>query len=208
MTTRARKTKKAAVSYLRNCDSKLADVIDRVGPCKLRVERNHYWMLVTSILSQQLSAAAARTIRNRVADLLPSGSRTAADLHSVSDDDLRLAGVSSQKIGFLRSLTTAVLDGQLRFSDIEECQNHDVVERLVAIKGIGPWTADMFLTFSLERLDVFPGGDAGVRSAMRRIYSIDPEAPLNAYEEIAAKWQPYASIASWYCWRVIDQKLL
>ncbi|WP_153555794.1 DNA-3-methyladenine glycosylase family protein [Roseimaritima sediminicola] len=207
MATSARKTKKAAVSHLQSCDPKLAGVIARVGPCKLRIERDHYWMLVKSILSQQLSAAAARTIRNRVIDLLPNGSRAASDLDSVRDEDLRLAGVSNQKIGFVRSLTTAVLDGRLCFSEIEKLENDAVVDALVTIKGIGPWTADMFLIFSLGRLDVFPSGDAGVRSAMRRIYEIDSEASLDVYETVANKWRPYASIASWYCWRVIDQKI-
>jgi DNA-3-methyladenine glycosylase II len=165
-------------------------------------------MLANSILSQQLSSAAARTIRKRVELLMPYGIFSPEGFADTSDTSLRAAGVSGQKVDFLRSLVEAVSNGMINFTVLESQPNGEVIMQLTAVRGIGRWTAEMFLIFSLGRLDVFPVGDAGVRSAMRLIYGLDGNCEMIDYEKRAQRWQPYASVASWYCWRALDSKLL
>lgn len=195
-----------AVGHLRR-DRRLGVVIDEVGPFSLTVDRNHFRMLVRSILSQQLSSAAARTIKERVELLVPNRRITAKSIGQVSVEQLRGAGVSSQKVAFLKGLACAVADGQLRFRHLADKSNDEIVSILTEIRGIGRWTAQMFLIFSLGRLDVFPEDDSGVRAAMRRIYKLPDDADRQEYFRAATRWQPYASVASWYCWRMIDLNL-
>lgn len=196
-----------AVGHLRR-DRRLGVVIDEVGPFRLTVDRNHFRMLVRSILSQQLSSAAARTIKNRVELLLPNRKITAKSIAQLSVEQLRSAGVSNQKVGFLKGLASAVTDGELQFRNFADKSNDEVVSILSEIKGIGRWTAQMFLIFSLGRLDVFPEDDSGVRAAMRRIYRLPDNADRQEYIRAATRWHPYASVASWYCWRMIDLNLI
>lgn len=198
----------SATLHLRGKDKRLSKIIEQVGPCTLRTNPNRFGMLVTSILSQQLSSAAALTIRNRVELLMTDGVFSLEGFHDVSDVLLRAAGVSGQKVDFLRSLVEAINNGIIDFTVFDSCSNAEVISQLTKVRGIGRWTAEMFLIFSLGRLDVFPAGDAGVRSAMRRIYALDDNCEMIEYEKRANRWQPYASVASWYCWRALDSKLL
>ncbi len=198
----------SATLYLQRKDRRLSKVIEQVGPCTLRPDSNHFAMLATSILSQQLSSAAARTIRIRVELLMPDGAFSPEGVAATSASSLRAAGVSRQKIDFLRSLVEAVNNGMINFTLLDSQPNSEVITQLTAVRGIGHWTAEMFLIFSLGRLDIFPVRDAGVRSAMRRIYGLENNCEMIAYEKRAKRWQPYASVASWYCWRALDSKLL
>jgi DNA-3-methyladenine glycosylase II len=162
-------------------------------------------MLARAILAQQISSAAARTITQRVRDHMKE-ELTASSLSGLPDEALRSAGVSKQKIGYLRSLTEKVIQGDIALDQLSKLSNQEVTAQLIQIKGIGVWTADMFMIFSLGRMDVFPIGDGGVRAAMRKLYRIAEDAPLEKYHKVAGKWQPYASIASWYCWRLLEEK--
>ena len=193
------------IEHLHGCDPKLSKIIERAGPCTLKRESNHFWMLVRSILSQQISTSAATTIRNRVDELMKQ-ERSADSLALLTDEQLRSAGVSKQKISYLRSLTDKVLSNKVCLKTISKCSNEEITQQLIQIKGIGVWTADMFLIFSLGRLDVFPIGDGGVKAAMRKIYKLSEDAPTTQYHKIAAKWQPYATVGSWYCWRALELK--
>lgn len=196
---------KLGIEHLRTNDSKMDAIIQRVGPCTLKVDRNHFWMLARAIIAQQISSAAARTITQRVRDLMDE-QLSAESLAALHEEVLRNAGVSRQKIGYLRSLTEKVLSGEVELEKISKLSNQEISTQLVQVKGIGAWTADMFMIFSLGRMDVFPIGDGGVRAAMRKIYRLAEDAPLAKYHKVAKKWQPYASIASWYCWRVLEEK--
>lgn len=179
-------------------------IIDRVGPFTLTPERDRFWMLVRSIISQQISIAAARTVRRRVQDLVTPHKVTAENLLQLNADTLRGAGVSKQKASYILDLAAKVDDGTVRLARIGRRSNEQVIDELVQVKGIGRWTAEMFLMFALGRLDVFPIDDLGIRRAIEAHYGVDPAGPRTAYFEIAAAWNPHESIASWYCWRSLD----
>jgi len=194
----------AAVRHLRRVDRKLRPVIDAVGPFTLRPHRRRFRMLARSIVAQQLSAAAARTISQRIELLVAPGVVTAESLARLSTRQLRQAGVSRQKIEFLRDLSRAVTSGEVRLGRMTRLDDERVIETLVQVKGIGRWTAQMFLIFALGRLDVLPDDDLGVRAAVGRIHGLG-EMPTKAQlRELAGPWRPFASVGSWYCWRGSD----
>lgn len=186
-------------------------VIEHIGPCTMKRERDRFWMLVSSILSQQISTAAARTVKGRVVDLIEisSGSTrvTAESLLSLTVEQLRSAGVSGRKSEYLLDLASKTNSGEVKLSTIGRRSNEQVIETLIQIRGIGRWTAEMFLMFALGRLDVFPVDDLGVRNAMYNLYDLDRSSPKEGLQAIAETWQPYASIASWYCWRSLETNI-
>lgn len=198
---------KPALSHLRACDAVMRRMIDDVGPCTLRSQRDRFAMLARSIISQQISTGAARSIRQRLETLAGADGNagiTATRLAELSPEQLRTAGVSAQKASYLLSLASHVNDGSVNLSQIGRYQDEKVIEQLTAVKGIGVWTAQMFLIFSLGRPDVFPHGDLGVRSAIRDRYELDDLPDKATSVAIAEKWRPFASVASWYCWRSLD----
>jgi DNA-3-methyladenine glycosylase II len=197
-----------AIQHLRKVDPVMRRVIDHVGPCTLKCDRDRFWMLVRSILSQQISTAAARTIRNRVVSLveLSSGSKrvTPASLLTLSIEQLRGTGCSQRKAEYMLDLAAKVNECEVQLSTIGRLDNEEVIEMLVQVRGIGRWTAEMFLMFSLGRLDVFPVDDLGVRNALLNLYELDQSTSYGDFRAIAEKWQPYATIGSWYCWRSLE----
>lgn len=195
-----------ALKHLRARDRVLRGVIDSVGPFTLRVERKRFAMLVRSIISQQISTGAARSIRRRLEGLVAPHELTDASIGRLSAAELRTAGVSPQKAGYLIDLAKQVNDGGVNLSRIGRLSNEGVIQELTQVKGIGRWTAQMFLIFSLGRLDVFPHDDLGVRTAIRDLYEFDELPDKEQCLEIALPWSPYESVASWYCWRLIDLK--
>lgn len=187
-------------------DAVLAGVVRRVGPFALKPDPGGYEILVRSILSQQISVAAARTIRGRLQALLPGGKLTAKNLDALSDDQLQSVGVSRQKQTYLRHLTSCTLDGTINFRRIAKESDDDAVADLIQVKGIGRWTAQMFLMFSLGRIDVFAPDDLGLRNAIERLYDLPEKPSRSELEQHADKWRPYRTIASWYLWRSLEQK--
>jgi DNA-3-methyladenine glycosylase II len=177
-------------------------VIDAVGPFTLRLERDRFGMLVRSIISQQISTSAARSIRRRLQELAPD--MKAATVAQFTIDELRTVGLSPQKASYIADLAHKVNDGTVDLRQIGRLSDERVVEQLTQVKGIGRWTAQMFLIFSLGRLDVFPHDDLGVRTAIRNRYGLDDLPDKQTAHAIAAPWRPYASVASWYCWRTLD----
>jgi DNA-3-methyladenine glycosylase II len=178
-------------------------VIDRAGPFTLRPDRERFAMLVYSIIAQQVSTAAATSIRRRVQQLV--GPRiTPQALAAVDDAQLRAAGVSPQKLRYLRDLTDKTLLGALRFRRHARLDDEAIVTELTQVKGIGVWTAQMFLIFSLGRLDVLPSDDLGLRTAVQRLYGLSERPDHDTCQRIALPWRPYASVASWYCWRSLE----
>jgi len=199
------KVRKGLRALCRN-DPALACVVRSVGPFTLKPDPGGYEILVRSILSQQISVAAARTIRGRLQALLPAGKLTAQNIDALSDDQLQSAGVSRQKQAYLRHLTSCTLDGTINFRRIAKESDDDVVEELIQVKGIGRWTAQMFLMFSLGRIDVFASDDLGLRNAIQKLYELPEKPSRSELEQHADKWRPYRTIASWYLWRSLEQK--
>jgi DNA-3-methyladenine glycosylase II len=187
-----------AVSVLRS-DRAFVALLDAVGPIELRSQRPYFWTLCRAILAQQVSGAAARAIIGRVRALYPD--RRFPDPAGVLRTHplrLRAAGVSRQKVRYLRALAEAFEHGPLsgvRFSRLED---EAIIERLTGVVGIGRWTAEMFLIFSMRRRDVFPTDDLGIRTGMVELFGV---ADTEAMIERAERWRPYRTVASLYVWR-------
>ena len=190
--------------HLRAVDPVMKAIIDAVGPFGLGLERDRFRMLVCSIISQQISGSAAASISRRLRDLVGAGGLKPANLASSSIAELRSVGLSPQKASYITDLVERVNDGTVNLRQIGRLSDEQVVEQLIQVKGIGRWTAQMFLIFSLGRLDVFPHDDLGVRSAIRDNYGLSDLPDNETAVKIAEPWRPYASVASWYCWQSLD----
>lgn len=196
----------SAVEHLRSADATLGRHIERVGPFTLRMHRDRFGLLVRSILSQQISTKAARAIRQKLEALTRGAGLTPQALAALTESQMRAAGLSAQKARYLHDLSARVLDGRLELSRLHHLPDEAVIAELVAVKGIGRWTAQMFLMFALGRLDVFPEDDLGLRAAIRELYGLPASAERRHFQQIAAPWRPYSTIASWYVWRWSDLK--
>ncbi len=200
---------KAVVDHLREADPVLRTVIDELGPDGLhdRAGRpaDHYGALVRSIVGQQLSTKAALSIFNRLTDRF--GGRTPTPEEVLADDPEELraaAGLSRAKVSFLRSLAEHVLDGSLELERLNELPDEEVIAELVAVRGLGLWSAHMFLMFHLRRPDVLPVGDLGIRRAVKELYGLDELPSPVVIERIAEPWRPYRTIACRFLWRSLD----
>jgi DNA-3-methyladenine glycosylase II len=195
----------AAEAHLRAADPKLARVIDAAGPCTMLPARGgtHFAHLVRSIVYQQLSGTAAATIHERVCTLL-GGVPTAEAVADTADDALRAAGLSTAKTRAVRDLAAHVLDGRLALEAVDTMPDDAVIEALVPVRGIGPWTVQMFLMFRLGRPDVLPVLDLGVRKGAQRVHRLRALPDAARLERIARPWRPWRSVASWYCWRAVE----
>jgi DNA-3-methyladenine glycosylase II len=185
-------------------DRVLASAIKRIGPCGMadRQRKDHLSALVGAIVSQQLSTKAAATIFARFVALFPEGQPLdAAAINEQSDTALRGVGLSGQKVGYLRDLSARIADGRLRLDELETLPDEEVIERLIAVKGFGRWTAEMFLMFRLHRPDVLPAGDLGIVNAIQRLYKLRKRPNAKRILKIGEAWKPYRSVASWYLWQ-------
>lgn len=188
-------------------DPVLAPLIKQHGICNIQPHQNYYQELVDSIISQQLSVKAARTIEQRFCALFGSKSFPAPRQILRKDiDELRSAGLSRAKAVYVRDLAQHVIDGQLKFDKFEQLSNDEISRELTAVKGIGEWTAHMFLMFCMGRLDILPVGDLGIKNGIRQLYGFDKLPDADDIRLIASKnnWHPYESAASWYVWRSLD----
>jgi DNA-3-methyladenine glycosylase II len=203
-----------AVEHLRGADPVLRGVIDAIekdGGIGVRGGRrgidpdDHYGALVRSIIGQQLSAKVAYVMNERLFERFGGRPPTPAEVLAEDPEELRAAiGLSRMKVKFLRSLAEHVTDGSLELEKMDELSDEDVIAELVAVKGIGEWTAHMFLIFHLQRPDVLAVGDLGIRSAIRRAYELDELPGPTEMETIGAPWRPYRSVACRYLWRSLD----
>jgi DNA-3-methyladenine glycosylase II len=197
--------------HLRRKDPVMRDLIKRVGKLDLEARRrgrpaDAYGALLRSIVGQQLSTKAARSIYTRVAGLYGDRTPSPDELLATEPDELRGAGLSRAKVAYMRSLAEHVRSGELELDRLDELSDEDVSAELTAVKGIGQWSADMFLIFHLNRPDVLPVGDLGVRNAARTVYELD-ELPIAAeLEELAEPWRPHRSLAALYLWRSLDNE--
>src|SRR5215471_12021261 len=195
-----------SVRFLKRADPVLSRVIQRVGPCRLatRTEGTHYDAFTRSIVFQQLSGKAASTIFSRFHALYPANAPTPQAVLETSDERLRSAGLSRQKIGYLRDLSARVADDSLPLHEIHEMADDDVIEHLVQVKGIGRWTAQMFLMFRLGRPDVLPELDLGIQNAIQRAYRMRKRPSPAQVRKVGAKWSPHSTVACWYLWRSLE----
>ena len=193
-----------AMRHLRGVDPVLAKVMDQVGPFDLQPRPDPYGSLLRTILFQQLAGPAAAAIQRRWLALYgDDGSLPASEqLLATTDEEFRSAGVSRQKAAYMRDLALHVLDGRLDFPELAALDDIEVMNRLTAVKGLGEWSAHMFLMFHLGRPDVLPSGDLGVRNGMRLAYSLEETPTPAKAREIGAAWAPFRSVGSWYMWRV------
>ena len=181
-------------------------MIEAVGPCRLELREGgtHFQALCRSIVFQQLSGKAAGTIHARFQALFPGGEPTPERLVNLSDEQLRGVGLSRQKTLYLRDLSQKILDGSLPLDEIESMTDDEVIDHLVQVKGIGRWTAQMFLMFRLGRPDVLPELDLGIQNAVKRAYRMRKRPTPKQVKRIGAKWSPHATVACWYLWRSLD----
>ena len=195
-----------ALHHLRRVDPVMREVIQKAGPFRLKPRRDRFYSLVSSILSQQISGKAAASIRGRLEEYVAPEKISAETLSRLKPWQLRRVGVSPQKSSYLLDLAERVQSGGLKLDRLARLTDDQVIEALVQVKGIGVWTAQMFLIFSLGRMDVFPHDDLGVRAAIRNLYRLDDLPDEETSHRIAMPWRPYASVASWYCWRSLEFK--
>ena len=192
------------LKHLRRVDPIMRTVIGRAGPYQLKCRRDRFQALVSSIISQQISGSAARSIRQRLFEHVAPERLSPENLSCLTPEILRTLGLSSQKASYLRDLANLVVSGELRLDKLGRLEDEQVIEELIRVKGIGVWTAQMFLMFSLGRPDVFPHDDLGVRTAIRNLYGLKELPDRATSHRIAEPWRPYASMASWYCWRSLE----
>jgi len=200
---------RAAERHLSRRDSLLRPFIKRHAPCRLLPQTRHFETLIEAIISQQLSTKVADTIIGRFKSIYaPARFPRPAQILTTPDETLRATGMSGAKVAFVKDLAVKTEDGAIKFSRLARLSDDEVVESLIPVKGVGVWTAHMFLIFSLGRLDVLPVGDLGVRRAIERLYGFDHLPDAAEIEQVAEDrgWRPYCSIASWFLWRSWEEK--
>lgn len=200
------KIARQAAEYLSTHDEKLAPVIDRAGLCTIRPHRNYYQELVDSIISQQLSVKAAAAIEQRFRDMFGGHFPSPEEILTKDVEELRAIGFSYAKGRYVQDLAQKIIEGQVTFDTIDSLTNDEVIAELTAVKGIGEWTAHMFLMFCMGRSDVLPVGDLGVRNGVKALYGFENALSPDEVRDIATNngWHPYESIASWYVWQSLD----
>lgn len=191
------------VAHLRALDPRWGAIIDAVGPCRLQIRPDRFGTLVRAIIGQQISSKAATSIDKRLRDL--AGEPHAhAPLLAVGEEGLRSVGLSGVKARYVLNLARAVGDGAVPLDEVHGWEDDAIVAALTSIKGIGPWTAEMFLIFALGRPDVLSVGDLGLRVGLRSFYRLDELPTPRECRELTEAWRPYRTVAMWYLWEQID----
>ena len=194
-----------AINHLKKCDPVLRAIIERVGPCRIEYGLAEFSSLAEAIVYQQLNGKAAATIFDRFAELAGKP-LTPEGILKLSDEQMRGVGLSKQKSAYLKDLAAKTAGGLLDFARLPELTDEEVIEHLTQVKGIGVWTAHMFLIFALRRPNVLPTGDYGVQVAVKKHYKKRKLPKPKDMEKIARAWEPYRSVACWYMWRSLDIK--
>ena len=190
--------------HLAAADPLLGAIIKSVGPCEIKMRMDPFQSLVEAIIYQQLAGNAADAIYGRFVKIYGRFPRS-SQLLATNDAKLRKCGLSGKKIEYLKDLASRVSDGRLKLVLLLEMPDEQVIEELVQVKGIGRWTAEMFMIFCLGRQDVLPVGDLGLRKAMQKTYLLDDLPSPETMREIARRWEPYRSIATWYMWKSLEK---
>lgn len=197
-----------AALQLAKRDVILAPIIAKYGLCTIQPHKNYYQELVDSIISQQLSVKAAAAIENRFCELFGGVFPVPEQILTKNLDELRAIGFSYAKGRYVQDLAQHIIDGRVRFDDLDSLSNDEIIAKLTAVKGIGEWTAHMFLMFCMGRSDVLPVGDLGIKNGIKKLYNLDHQPTAQEITTIAKQnnWNPYESIASWYVWQSLDNK--
>lgn len=194
---------KEALHHLRRSDPILSGIIERVGDYAIQFRDPDFETLAKSIVFQQLSGRVANVIFGRLTAAV-GGKLTPEKVLKLRPARMRSLGLSAQKTAYIRDLARHTRDGRLTFGELPELPDAMVIETLTQVKGIGVWTAHMFLIFALRRHDVLPTGDLGIRNAIRRAYALEELPSPVEMEKMAERWRPYCSVASWYLWRSLE----
>ena len=194
---------KEAIQHLRRSDQILSEIIERVGDYGIQFRDPDFDTLVKSIVYQQLSGRVASVIFGRLAKAA-GGKLTPQNILKMRPARMRALGLSKQKTAYIRDLARHTRDGRVIFEELAALDDAAVIERLTQVKGIGVWTAHMFLIFALRRTDVLPTGDLGIRNAMRKAYGMTEPPTPTEMESLALRWRPYCSVACWYLWRSLE----
>ncbi|MCD4826951.1 MAG: hypothetical protein K8Q99_04155 [Acholeplasmataceae bacterium] len=190
------------VAFLIEKDDNLKDLFKHPEEIKVTISDDYYTSLVQTIIAQQLSTKVADVIYKRLVELLDNDIKP-LNVLATTDEDLRMIGLSRPKIKYLKSLASHVIEQKTNFEDFPNMSNQEIIDQLVEIKGIGIWTAQMFLMFSMGRLDVFSTGDLGLRNALKKLLN-RPEMTFEEIEKYSEKWIPYRSYVSHYLWHLWD----
>ncbi|HSY99964.1 MAG TPA: DNA-3-methyladenine glycosylase [Terriglobales bacterium] len=196
-----------AINHLKKSDPTLRAIVERVGPCRMEFGEPVFHSLAEAIVYQQLNGKAAVTIFKRFAAL--AGEPLSAEgIAKLTAEQMRSAGLSKQKSSYLRDMADRTIRGELSFTHLPEMTDEEVIKHLTQVKGVGVWTAQMFLIFTLKRQNILPTGDFGIRMAMKKHYHKRKLPNPVQMEKIARPWEPYRSIASWYLWRSLNIKTI
>ncbi len=194
-----------AVRHLKECDPVMASIIEQVGVIKPAFRDPTFAALVRAIVYQQLAGSAARAIHDRLL-AAAGGAFTPESMLALSEEQMRACGLSKQKLSYIRDLAAKTLSRDVVFEDLPTMSDADVVEHLTRVKGIGEWSAHMFLMFALRRENIMPTGDLGIRSAMMKAYRKRKLPGPKEMLRIARKWEPHRTLACYYLWRSLDVK--
>jgi DNA-3-methyladenine glycosylase II len=194
-----------ALTHLKR-DPVMRTIIEQVGSFTMEFREPTFATLVRSIVYQQLSGKVASVILQRLINAVPQGQLTPQNILRLRPDRMRKLGLSRAKTEYIRDLARLTAKGEVVFETLLTLEDAAVIEHLTRVKGIGVWTAHMFLMFALQRPNVLPVGDLGVRTAIRKAYQLEALPTVKEIEELAASWHPYCSVAAWYLWRSLDGK--
>ncbi|MGV7219912.1 MAG: DNA-3-methyladenine glycosylase family protein [Nitrospinales bacterium] len=200
--------RKKILDHFDGCDPVMSEVIRKYGPFRLSKNGNYFIVLCRAIIAQQISTKAADSIFRKFNGLFNQLSPTPERVLSLTDLSLRSAGLSGQKVAYLKDLSQKFQDKSIQPRKLPHLSNEEVSQNLTNVYGIGPWTAEMFLIFSLNRLDVLPVGDLGFRSGIKKIYGFRSMPSIKKIRTFGKKWSPFQTIAVWYAWRTIDEEII
>jgi len=198
-------SKKIILQHFDSKDPVMADVIRRVGPFKLSRNPNYFRVLCKAIIGQQISTQAAESISYRFQNLFDRARPTPERVQGLPGNQLRKVGLSGQKVKYLQDLSEKFLDGSIRPHRMAHQGNEEIVQQLTAVYGIGRWTAEMFLIFSLNRLDILPVGDLGLKAGLKQLYNMRALPTPERVRTVGKKWHPFETVGTWYTWRMLDE---
>jgi DNA-3-methyladenine glycosylase II len=201
-------SKKSILQHFDEKDAVMAGVIRRGGAFKLKRNKNYFQVLCKAIVGQQISTKAAESINQRFRNLFTSNRPTPKKVRSLTEKQLREVGLSGQKVKYMKDLSEKFLDRTVCPHRMVYQDNEEIIRQLIGVYGIGRWTAEMFLIFSLGRMDVLPVGDLGLRAGVKLIYNMRAMPSPDRVSVLGRKWQPFATVGTWYIWRILDDGII
>ena len=186
----------------------MAGTIRRVGPFKLVRNRNYFQVLCKAIIAQQISTKAAESVTHRFQNLFAGSRPTPERVLALPEKQVREAGLSNQKVKYMKDLSAKFMDGTIRPHRMAYLENEEIVQQLTQVYGVGQWTAEMFLIFSLNRLNILPLGDLGLQAGVKRLYNLKAMPTPKKMRILGKKWHPFETIGTWYTWRVLDEGIV